>query len=281
MFVLRLKGIKRTFSQAPIDYVKVRKEDIKRPNLKKGTYRQFNSGNSTITEINAYAEQNRLVIFCHGGAFISGPVLHHWNAAKRMGKQLKAKVWLVDYPKAPEHSIRVMSHEIDKVYELAQEKYAANQIILIGDSVGGTLITALVQRLIFKGKQLPEKLVLISPVMEAAMVNEEIAEIEPLDPMLGIAGVKSAKEMAALNGNLTDPIISPLNGRFKGFPPTLLCIADHDITMPDQWRAADKMKAANVKLTIIKGDNMPHIWPILPVLAEGKKAFAEMIKWMK
>ena len=48
------------------------------------------------------------------------------------------------------------------------------QITLIGDSVGGTLVTTLTQRLIQNNDELSNKILLISPVMDATMSNKQI-----------------------------------------------------------------------------------------------------------
>lgn len=56
------------------------------------------------------------------------------------------------------------------------------------------------------------------------MKNPDINSIEPFDPMLGIKGVLSAKQMAADQLALNDPSISPIYGKFNGFPETILLL---------------------------------------------------------
>ena len=57
---------------------------------------------------------------------------------------------MCDYPKAPENQITKISENIDTIYSCALKNHQANHISFIGDSVGGTLTTALIQRLIMK-----------------------------------------------------------------------------------------------------------------------------------
>ena len=76
LFILKLKGLKKDFSQDPIDFKKIRKEDVLRPKgtfFKQNIIREFQIANSFITEIGMNANSENLVIFIHGGAFISGP----------------------------------------------------------------------------------------------------------------------------------------------------------------------------------------------------------------
>jgi len=125
---------------------------------------------------------------------------------------------MCNYPKAPENQITKISENIDAIYSSALKNYQANHISFIGDSAGGTLTTALIQRLIMNKIELPAKIILVSPVMDASMSNPEIETLGKVDPMLSKTGVLSAKKMCAGNKDLKDQIISPLYGSFEGFP---------------------------------------------------------------
>ncbi|MFK7787009.1 MAG: alpha/beta hydrolase fold domain-containing protein [Crocinitomicaceae bacterium] len=279
LLILRLMGIKKSFSQMPVDFKKIRKQDVHTP---KGGYFNKNSTSfplleTKVTELSPTSAENKLVIFIHGGAFISGPAKHHWDAVRTIADSSKSVVWMCDYPKAPEKDIEVISANIDHVYQTALKKYPNHQISLVGDSAGATLITALAQRLIKHKERLPDQLILISPVMDASMTNPEIDIIDPLDPMLSKKGILSAKQMCAGNLDLTDPMISPLYGEFAGFPKTLIFLGSYDIMFPDEQLAVQKLKDAKVDVHVVEGEKMPHIWPILPVMKEAKLAFKEIL----
>ncbi len=279
--MLKLKGVKKNFSKDPIDFEKIRKEDIHRPKssfFRKNKCKTFQISNTLITEVKRNDSAHSLVLFIHGGAFISGPAKHHWDSIKKISTRTAHTLWMCDYPKAPEHKISEISINIDLVYEKALEEYAPEQIILLGDSVGATLITALTQRLLQKNMALPLKIILVSPVMDATMSNSEIDTLEHKDPMLSKLGVHSAKKMCAENDDLKNEMISPLYGSFIGFPTTILFLAENDITYPDQCLAVVKLKQAKVNIEVIQGANMPHIWPFLPLMKEAKQGLEELLK---
>ena len=281
-FILRIMGIKKIFSESPINYKKLRKSDQKKP--PKSFYKKFTVGELTVDETKIYKIENKskkykeLVIFIHGGAFVSGPAEHHWKAVEKIVKHSGKDVWLLDYPKAPEFTIEQICDSIDSVFEFAvQTKVLPENIILIGDSVGGNLIMSLTQRLIQKKKELPGKLVLITPVFDASLTNMDIKIIESKDPMLGIKGALSAKELAAGTLDLKDQMISPLYGSFKGFPKTDIYIGEYDIMYPDAKIGVNKMKKEEVEVQVINGEKMPHIYPLLPILPEAKIALNQII----
>ncbi|MGG6231507.1 alpha/beta hydrolase fold domain-containing protein [Tenacibaculum sp. SDUM215027] len=281
LLVIKLKGVKKSFSKVPIDFKKIRKEDVHYPKgkfFKQNQLRSFKVSDSLITEIGVNKKFDNLLIFIHGGAFISGPAQHHWDTLKEIAKQTNYKIWMCNYPKAPKNKITKISENIDLIYKTALESYPSNKISFIGDSAGGTLVTSLIQRLIKRNIELPNKIILVSPVMDASMSNIEIEKVDHIDPMLSKNGVLSAKKMCAENNDLKNAMISPLYGSFKNFPQTILFLAENDITYPDQKLAIKKFTEAKVNLEIIEGKNMPHIWPFLPVMKEAKKALRKIIK---
>ncbi len=279
--VIKLKGLKRKFSQDPIDYDVIRIDDVCHPTgkfFKKYITNSFRILNSSITEVKYNRNTDKLLLFIHGGAFISGPGQHHWDTVKTLAKETGYTIWMCNYPKAPEYKISEISQNIDAIYKVALGYYQPNKIICIGDSVGGTLITAMVQRLIAKNESVPNKLVLVSPVMDASFSNSEIDKIDLIDPMLSKKGLLSAKKMCAGNYDLKEPIISPIYGSFDGFPETVIYVAEKDITYPDQILAYKKIQKANVDIKLIEGKNMPHIWPFLPIMKEAQIALNQIIE---
>jgi acetyl esterase/lipase len=281
LLVIKLKGLKNDFSKDPIDYKKIRKEDVHFPKgkfFKQNKIRKFKVLNSLITEIGLNQKSDKLLIFIHGGAFIFGPAQHHWDTLKKIAQQTNCKIWMCNYPKAPENKIAHILENIDAVYRIALENYLPRQISFIGDSAGGTLVTSLMQRLIKKDIEIPSKIILVSPVMDASMSNPEIEKVDDIDPMLSKNGVLSAKNMCVENNDLKNVMISPLYGNFENFPQTILFLAENDITYPDQKLAVQKFIKAKVNLEIIEGKNMPHIWPLLPVMKEAKIALNEIIR---
>ncbi len=280
LLIIRLNGIKKIFSKDPINFRKIRKGNVHHPVglfFKKNQLAKFKVSDTLVTEIGMNANSNKLLIFIHGGAFISGPAKHHWTAVKKIAKRTDYRVWMCDYPKAPESKIEQMAANIDQVYEAALAKYLPGQISFIGDSAGGTLVTGLIQRLIKNNSTLPQKIILLSPVFDASMSNPKIELVEDSDPMLSKIGVLSAKKMCLINDDLKNRIISPLYGSFEKFPKTILFLAENDITFPDQKLAVRKMNDAKIDLKVFIGENMPHIWPLLPVMKEAKKSFDQII----
>lgn len=280
LFVLKISGIKRDFSIDPVDYKKIRRNDIHHPKgrfFSKNQAGSFMVSGTLVTEFRQQKPTEKLLIFVHGGAFVSGPSKLHWVVVQQIFNHTNHNIWMCDYPKSPEHKISEISANIDLVYQTALEKYKPGDITLIGDSAGGTLIIALIQRLVKNNRETPRKLILVSPVLDASFSNPQIPAIDKTDPMLSVTGLLSAMKMCSENNDLKNAMISPLNAGFDKFPDTILFIAEKDITYPDQLSAVQKFREAGVITEVITGIEMPHVWPYLPFMKESGKALKEII----
>lgn len=100
MFIIRLKGIKKVFAESPVNYKKLRKQDIHFPKIPHAS--QFRIKDCLITEIPGTLLSQDLILFIHGGAFVYGPAKHHWDSVKRLHSYNETTIWMIDYPKAPE-----------------------------------------------------------------------------------------------------------------------------------------------------------------------------------
>jgi acetyl esterase/lipase len=278
LLVLKLKGIKKKFQPDALDVDALRADDVHVPKgrFNKGPkVRTFMVSCTRVTERKGTGEG--LILYIHGGAFVCGPAQHHWDTLAYLAECTGRTVWLVDYPKAPEHQIDVISLNIDAVWDHARQQFDPRTITLMGDSVGGTLAIACTQRSIASTGSAAGKLILVSPVVDASFENPLIDVVEPKDPMLSRTGVLSAKRLCAGTRDLKDPMLSPLYGELRNFPDTYLFIAEHDITYPDQLRFVDKLKSSGVRHTLLVGWNMPHIWPLLPFMQEARVALEEIV----
>jgi acetyl esterase/lipase len=251
-----LKQTKKIFSNDPIDYKRLRKDDVKNPSKRQVcelSSSKIQISDSLVTELfSKRTPSKKVILYFHGGALVYGPTLRHWNTISRIVKVTNSKAFLVDYPKAPEHQITEVNEAIDAVYNYILTIHSPESIMLMGDSAGATLA------------------ILLS--------NPSISNIERNDLMLSRKGVVSAKKMSAGGIDLRNQEISPIYGSFKGFVPTYLFIATNDIMYPDGRLFEEKLRRENVEVEVTIGEGMPHIWPLLPLMRESKTALKSIFK---
>ncbi len=278
---LKVKGEKKSWSQDPIDYLKKRKQDIHTPKKHHVLGSTLESKEIQGVKVTAVLPKAKttgfLLMYCHGGAFVYGPTKENWSFLARLAKHTSSDAWMIDYPKAPEKTIETITESVYSAYMTATKTYDPSKIVLLGDSAGGSLILTLAQRLVRENKPLPNRLIPITPVVDASVSNPKIPGIDEIDPILSVNGVKSANTMCVGELSLKDPLISPLYGVLKDLPPVHLFMATDDILTPDQELLAQQIKEVNGSIEVIVGENMPHVWPILPFMPEAKEGLMEIV----
>lgn len=285
--LIKLKGIKSSFSKAPIDYLRLRKNDIKTPNKKlliDQDSNTFKISKSRLTEIipARIKKEDSIILYCPGGAFVYGPTDINWKFCAKIAKETQLRTFLIDYPKAPEAQIDEINANIDAVYNYFVEQKSIKNIVLIGDSVGGTLLMSLIQRVLKSQSKIKSKgIILISPVADCSMTNPKIEDVDENDIMLSLNGVLSAKQMCAGKIDLKSEIISPIYGNFKNFIETYIFIAENDIMQPDQELLVKKLITDHVFIKVFRGYKNHHIWPLLPYMKEAKESIKEIISIIK
>lgn len=282
MLLVRILGIKRIFASAPLNIQALRARDVHSPTpgdtlgLKTSTCTVMQT---IVTEITPDSIRgNDVILYCPGGSFVSGPAKFNWRSIARIVKETGLTAFMVDYPKAPESKIDELNQNIDAVYHFLRGRRDVSDIVLLGGSVGATLVTLLVQRLVKEKRKLPGKLILITPMMDAAMSNPAIRELEGRDTMYARSGVLEANKICA-GEDLKRATISPLSGSFQGFPPTLAFVAENDIQSPDALLFCEKLRR-ECSVRVEHGKGMPHIWPLLP-MREGRQALGVIADFIR
>jgi acetyl esterase/lipase len=223
----------------------------------------------------------KTILYCHGGAYVSGPSLLHWRMLSHLALTGSYRIFMVNYPKAPEHPYPAGLNAVDEIYDGLVKETDSENIIVMGDSAGGGLALALAMKWRDEGKSLPGRLVLLSPWLNIAMDNKETEEQAELDNMLALPGLGEAANYYSQGRDLKDPYLSPLFGDLTGLPRTILMIGTLDILLPDCRDFRKKAETAGLDLTYEEWDQMFHVWMLnSPYLPEANEAVSRILEWL-
>ena len=220
------------------------------------------------------------VLYLHGGAFVYEMAENQWALVARLLKHANVSLTVPLYPLAPEHTCPEVLAFMHAAYEALREEAADKPIAVLGDSAGGALALALSQQLRDAGKPQPARLVLLSPWLDVSCSDPRQQALEPLDPILAIAGLREAGRWYAGDLAMTDPRVSPLYGDIHGLPPTLVLTGTHDLLNPDAHRLQAKMAAEAAPLTVLEYAKMLHVWPAIPI-PEGTQAIRDVTAFLQ
>ena len=134
--------------------------------------------------VNGGTKAKKTVLYIHVGAYLSHANQDHWRAAERIAEETGVTVVIPMYPLAPVHIFEEAYTLLHDLYSSLRKTVGAQNIVLAGDSAGGALALGLCEELAKKGEDMPGRLILISPWVDATMSHAGMEEMEKHDPML-------------------------------------------------------------------------------------------------
>lgn len=216
----------------------------------------------------------RTLLYLHGGAYALGSSKVYRRLAWRLADVCCARVITIDYRLAPEHPYPAAPDDALAAYAaLIESGQRPGNIALAGDSAGGNLVLALLQRIRAAGLPMPASAVCLSPWADLTGAGESLRTNAVRDPMLPAHRFEEAATLYAPDQDLRDPLLSPVFADFKGFPPLALHVGSTEILLDDAIRVARAAERDDVATSLRIWPAQPHVFPMLSQwLPEGREA---------
>ena len=224
----------------------------------------------------------KILFYIHGGGFISGSCLTHRMHVAKFARGCGLKSLLFDYRLAPEHPFPAGLDDCVTAYKWVLEQgYKPEDIVVGGESAGGTLTLCLLLALNKEGIQLPKAAFSISPITD--LRGEAPSFTYNLKKDIAPEGSwEYWSKMYIRDHDVMDPLLSPLFGDYSGMPPIHICVGTHEIHLDDCVNEAKVIEAAGVDVTLSKWKGMVHAFPIMaPMFPEATKALKEICEFVR
>lgn len=223
------------------------------------------------------SDASRVLLFFHGGGYCSGSILSHRRLVTEAGRAATTRTLAIEYRLAPEHPFPAALDDTLAAWNFLRRcGIAAEHIVVGGDSAGGGLTIALINRLRAAGEHTPGCAWLLSPWTDLTLSGSTLATKDAVDPIIHKAYLAELIE-AYLPADVDrkDPRVSPLYADLKGFPPTLIQVGACETLLEDSTRFAAAAGSANVAVTLEIWPDMIHAWPMWNAhLEPGRRALA-------
>lgn len=230
-----------------------------------------------------YKSDPRVVIFVHGGGYVMGSAASSLDASVPMANDSGLRIISVDYSLAPETPYDSMIDQVIRVIEaVIKEGHPPSSLAVMGASAGGGLATGSLLRMQAEGKPLPAALLLWSPAADLAMQGETMTTLARYEPAFDVSQAHEMLGMVAPPGRLTDPVVSPVHGKFgPSFPPTLIQGGTREVLLSGFVRLyqAIDTQGGMAKLDLYEGmvHTFQEIRPDLPESRLARRKCAEFL----
>jgi acetyl esterase len=225
------------------------------------------------------AECLPLVLFTHGGGFVSGGLDAMQFLCGQLASAARALVVSVDYPLAPEHphpaALDTSYAALRWIAEYGDELGGdPSRLVVMGDSAGGNLAAALCLLARRNGGPRIERQVLIYPALDATLSTAAMRA----------ATVKRRAECETFygyyvgDGHRADELVSPLLADdLSELPPATIITAEHDALREDGLVYATRLVRAGVRVRYTNYLGMPHGFLSMPrICTAAPQAISEI-----
>ncbi|SHJ81984.1 Acetyl esterase/lipase [Dethiosulfatibacter aminovorans DSM 17477] len=226
--------------------------------------------------------EDKIIMYIHGGGFISGSCHTHKAHVVKFVKEAGVKALLFDYRLAPEHPFPAATDDCLKVYRwLLEQGYKPENIVIAGESAGATLTLSTLLNIKCENLPQPAGAVSISPVTDLRCLADSFERNAPKD----IAPYNSWNIWTGYyigDADPSDPILSPQFGELDGLPPTYLCVGTYEIHQDDTVSFHERMKKFKSPSELHMYEGMVHAFPILaPMFPEATEALGDICRFIK
>jgi acetyl esterase/lipase len=230
----------------------------------------------------AEATTDRVVLYTHGGGYVSGNCEDHRMHVAKLVQSCGVPALLFDYRLAPEHPAPAAVEDTLAAYRwLLRKGIQSTNVAIAGESAGGGLCLASLAAIRDEGLPMPCAAVASSPWLDLTCTADSYVRNARKDiSLLGSWEVWSRYYAGAADPR--DPRISPIYADLRGLPPILIQVGTHEIMLDDCVSFVEKGREAGVDATAKVWDGMVHCFAFFsPMFPEAKAAMAEMGEFIR
>jgi len=227
----------------------------------------------------AESNRNRLLIHVHGDGYVFGPGEAGTPEAILMAAHGRIKVISVDYRMPPDFPFPAAIDDAMAVYKEILKTTDPKKIGIFDTSTGGGMTMVMVLRAKKEGLPLPGAIAPGTPWSDMTKTGDTYFSNEMVDDVL-VSNDGWLGDAAALYANghdLKDPMLSPVYGDLRGFPPTILTSGTRDLFLSNTVRVHLKLREAGAVADLIVLEGLSHAqYLFLPDAPESREHFAEV-----
>lgn len=255
------------------------RKDFEQLYLKFSSEHELNIKRQNVSDISGFkicaenAQNDRIILFFHGGSFTAGSTKDHLDLCGKLSHASGICVFSIDYRLAPEHKFPDAVEDCLMSYLwLLKQGVEPSQIVIGGISAGGTLALSTLLSLRDNGVELPRAAVCMSPVVDMLFQGHSMVTNRGKD-WITQERLEKSRKIYLKGNNLSQPLVSPLYADLHGLPPIMIQVGSHELLLDDIIRFHKKAVESEVEVSFELWKDMFHSFQIFSsCIEEGQNA---------
>lgn len=245
----------------------------------------FKVGVNPVLHIKHKAPAEQVCIYLIGGGMLKYPKKDEAKEQIKLARLTGRDMVLPYYPLVPDNSILDVYEMLYQLYKKLIAEYEHENIAIAGGSSGGNLALGLISYINEKGEgiPMPGKIYAASP---GTMIytEEEKRKAKILDGRDLIMSIIALENIQAgmENGREVPEYMRYLQrGDYTGLKEAYLIFGGDEVFSAAADTIAEQMRKFGVDVRLEIGEGMYHMYSMMPLVPEAKKAYQDMIEYLK
>lgn len=227
-------------------------------------------------------DNNKVVIYLHGGAYSVGSSRSHRPICARIAATSGWKILSINYRLAPEHKYPAALDDAISSYQWLLQTHGPEQVVIAGDSAGGGLVMATLLAIKQKQLPMPAGAIAISAWLDLECTSPSYEKNQSIDLMATAGGLSFVGRAYASKKINKDPLISPFYANdLTGLCPLLLQVGSAETLLDENTKFAEQAFRNGVAVELQIWPNMVHVWHSLyGLIPEAEQAIVAIGTWL-
>jgi monoterpene epsilon-lactone hydrolase len=225
------------------------------------------------------SNRERVLLHLHGGTRVFNPGESGTREAILMAGFTGYKVISVDYRMPPDFPFPAALDDSVAVYRELLKTTKPENIGIFGASAGGSLTLTTLLRAKMENLPMPGAIAPGTPTVDLTKTGDSLFTNAFVDNVVGTQdGFIRATAFLYANGrDLKDPLLSPIYGDVRGFPPAILTSGTRDLYLSNTVRMHRKLRAAGVEAVLQVWEGQSHLHYMADVTAPETKEYHDEV----